>query len=621
MLHAAQAKPDTNKLYWHWLSLTALGIILFCINLGNTHLWDQDEGYYAAAAAEMHAKNDWVTPTFNGELFGHKPPMMYWGMMVGYRLFGVNELGARFVSSLFGIGTILLTYQLGRKLFGASSGLFAGLAIGSCILFTAVSRSATADGHLTFFVLLSLSVWFQGYLRTPGATRDYKLRAMPWRDWAITYAAMGLAVLTKGPIGFFFPMATIGLFLLIEQPAFAGDSKSIVQRGLRVVWPYTPIPFLMTVWRMRPLTTIAVVLAVAGPWYGLVQWRTQGAFLQEFIGVHHLGRFAGAMDNHSGPIYYYLVACLFGMYPWSAFSIPTIHHWFKTKTSTQESKAVVLVTCWVAIYMVVFSLARTKLPNYVLPIYPALALVVGRYVAAWVGNVHGVHVGWLKLGWLLFAIMGLAIALGIPATGLVSYQGQTLLGRIGIEPRIAQRLIGLWVVGLPLILFGFMGWTFIHRGRGRAAGFAFAAGAASMIVLLAQYVAPEIDRMQGAQHMAQKWNETEAGAKPSVAVLGPFRPSLVFYFGQVIEFCDSPESVVQFASDHGDAIILTTDKHLERMEHELRPETQVFDRTASLPGQKPVVVLGNMVEGREIHRVNLAERYGIGVPPPPTLEE
>ena len=65
---------------------------------GNTHLWDQDEGYYAAAAAEMHGRNDWITPTFNGKLFAHKPPMMYWGMMIGFQTFGVSELGARFVS-------------------------------------------------------------------------------------------------------------------------------------------------------------------------------------------------------------------------------------------------------------------------------------------------------------------------------------------------------------------------------------------------------------------------------------------------------------------------------------------------------------------------------------------
>ena len=106
--------------YAHWIGLLVVGVVLLMLQLGNSHLWDQDEGYYATAAAEMYARNDWITPTFNGKLFGHKPPMMYWGMMLGYHAFGVTEFGARFCSSIFGILTIMATYAIARRLFDAN---------------------------------------------------------------------------------------------------------------------------------------------------------------------------------------------------------------------------------------------------------------------------------------------------------------------------------------------------------------------------------------------------------------------------------------------------------------------------------------------------------------------
>ena len=191
------------------ICLFIVGVSVMMIRAGNTHLWDQDEGYYATAAAEMHARNDWITPTFNGKLFAHKPPMMFWGMMMGYQAFGVSELGARFVSTLFGLGTIFLTFAIARKLFDMATGLFAGLAIGSCIMFTVVARSATADAHLTFFTVLAFHLWLCDYFAAHETNREQLLKNVRWQTWIATYAVMGLAVLTKGPIGFLFPTAVI----------------------------------------------------------------------------------------------------------------------------------------------------------------------------------------------------------------------------------------------------------------------------------------------------------------------------------------------------------------------------------------------------------------------------
>ena len=135
--------------------LVVLCVLVLWLGLGKTRLWDQDEGYYASVAREMFDRRDWIVPTFNQELFAHKPPLMYWGMLTGFHLFGVSEFATRWVSAIFGTGMVLLTYRLGRLLIDRKTALIASLVLASSLMFTVVARSATADVHLGFFILLA----------------------------------------------------------------------------------------------------------------------------------------------------------------------------------------------------------------------------------------------------------------------------------------------------------------------------------------------------------------------------------------------------------------------------------------------------------------------------------
>ncbi len=563
------------------------------IQVGNTHLWDQDEGFYATTAAEMHVRNDWVTPTFNGKLFAHKPPMMFWGMIIGYEIFGVSEFGARIVSALFGLGTMFLTFAIARKLFDTATGLFAGLAIGSCILFTTVARSATADAHLTFFTVFAFYLWVSDYFQNPESTREQMLTSVRWRTWIATYAVMGLAVLTKGPIGFLFPTAVVGLFLLTEGKQTVSAESTWIRRLWILSQPYAPSAFFKTVWKMRPLTAAVVLLLVAAPWYLLVQWRTNGEFMREFIGVHHLGRMSQAMDNHSGPIYYYLLACLIGMYPWSAFAIPTALSWFGQASVPSQSRAVRFVSSWVAVYLVIFSLASTKLPNYVLPAYPALAITIGRYFALWTQDVNAVSHGWLNAGWILLIAFGALIVAGIPISGLIEFRGQTLLDQIGMERVLQQRFVWLGVAGVPLVVFGAIGVCLLWSHRPRLSAGVFSVAALSMIVTLCQYVAPELDRFQAAQRLAQRWSQHLEAKDSHVAVLGFFRPTMVFYFGREIDFCQSTDEAIDFSLADGTSILVTTDKQYARIKDQIPESIQVIERVSQFPNRGEVLVLGD----------------------------
>ena len=107
--------------------IVAAACTIFLPNLGRTGLWDMDEPIYASVAREMFQSGDWVVPLFNGQVFLEKPPLMFWTMMAGFELFGVNELGARFFSAVMGMGTALVAFHLGRILFSARVGFWAGL--------------------------------------------------------------------------------------------------------------------------------------------------------------------------------------------------------------------------------------------------------------------------------------------------------------------------------------------------------------------------------------------------------------------------------------------------------------------------------------------------------------
>lgn len=159
---------NRSERWQHWIGLILLGCVLYLTNLGATRLWDVDEAIFSQAAVEMRERGDWVTPYFNGQLFAHKPPIMYWCQMLAYQTFGTTEFAARIFSAVFGIGTLLVTYELGRTLFNPRAGLWSAIALASCINFAVIARAATPDVYLTFFCTLALYVFVRGTHRQMG---------------------------------------------------------------------------------------------------------------------------------------------------------------------------------------------------------------------------------------------------------------------------------------------------------------------------------------------------------------------------------------------------------------------------------------------------------------------
>jgi 4-amino-4-deoxy-L-arabinose transferase-like glycosyltransferase len=373
----------------HYALLVAVSAGLFLVNLGTPSLWDIDEGHNAEAAREMMVAGNAVVPTFNYELRTDKPALLYWLQIGAYRLLGVNEFAARLPSALAALGAVLVTYELGVLLFGASAGLLAGLVLASTVMFCAAAHFANPDALLLFFSSLSLLFFWRSFARGG-------------RGWFVPAGiASGLAVLAKGPVGLVLPGAVVVLFLL---------------------WCH----WLRLLFDRRLGWGVLAFGLVALPWYGWVAAETKGQFLRGFFLTHNVNRFVGTLENHGGPIFYYPLVLLAGFAPWSAFLGLTGWYGFKalrSGPSEQNSPAMDprwpfrFLWCWVMVYGGFFSLSGTKLPNYILPLYPPTALLTAWFLDQWRrGELQ--PPGWaLKTSLACLALMGLGTVGGFLVAG------------------------------------------------------------------------------------------------------------------------------------------------------------------------------------------------------------
>jgi 4-amino-4-deoxy-L-arabinose transferase-like glycosyltransferase len=328
--------------------LLVLAGLLFFLRLGSVGLFDADEPAYAGAAREMLARGDWITPHFNGQLRFDKPILFYWLIGLSYRLLGISELAVRCWSALAGVALTLLVAWAGRRWFGARAGLTAGLALATNPLTVLLGRAAVTDMLLTLCMTAALVAALEALGEAPGRTGRWA---------ALGWGAMGLAVLVKGPIGLLIPAVALG-------------GTSVLLREGR--------PALR---RLLPWWGPALFLALTVPWYALVLAANGRAFLEGFVLKHHVGRFTGVVSSHAGPLWYYLPVLLVGFFPWSAFVPRGL--WAaarlarRRRASTSAERAVIASAAWVGTVFLFFSLAATKLPSYLFPAFPALALLVG----------------------------------------------------------------------------------------------------------------------------------------------------------------------------------------------------------------------------------------------------
>jgi 4-amino-4-deoxy-L-arabinose transferase-like glycosyltransferase len=338
---------------------------------------------------------------------------------------------------------------------------------------------------------------------------------------------------------------------------------------------------------MRPLTAFALVAAVAGPWYVAVSLKTHGEFLAGFFGVHHFGRFLSPMDNHSGSVFYYPVAICVGFFPWIVFLGPSAAQWLsRIRQRHAWHPGDVLCAAWLLVWVGFFSLASTKFPHYVVPAYPALALVTAAFVERWVGCAvaYGPLARRTALGTI--AIAGIGIFVVVPI----------------VAPRFLEGDASPAWVGVPLVAGAAVGLFLTEQRRLFAAAANLAGMAVVFLIALFAYAAVRVDRHQTNPMIGQAIREHAAGARPQIGLFHSFRPGLVYYSGNPVEILITPESAVaaftDARSDGTAPFVLTTESLYERLAPSLPSDVVVLDRRPLfLKGSKELVLLGRCAEG------------------------
>jgi 4-amino-4-deoxy-L-arabinose transferase-like glycosyltransferase len=317
--------------------LLALTAALLLLRQDQVPLVGPDEPRYARVAVEMSRSGDLVTPTLQGEPWLEKPALYYWMAAAAFRVFGETETAARLPSVAAAVLLVGAAALVGARLYGGAAGLHAGFVLGTCLLLFIYGRAASMDMLLAANVTASVGLLAVAALGIAGRF------AIPA---AFVFAA--LATLAKGPLGALLPALAAGGYIVAARD-----------------WPFLR--------RLASPLAWALFVLVAAPWYVLVIRAEGRAFVDTFFLDHNVQRFTSEIHRHPGPFVYYVPVLLAGLFPWSGLLVPAL-----AMVRPKADRADLFVLSWLVLPLLFFSLAGSKLPGYILPCLPPLALLIGR---------------------------------------------------------------------------------------------------------------------------------------------------------------------------------------------------------------------------------------------------
>jgi 4-amino-4-deoxy-L-arabinose transferase-like glycosyltransferase len=377
------AKPVNLTLF-----LVIIGFYVY--ELGHLPFVGPDEARYAQVAREMFLRSDLITPTLGGHLWFEKPALLYWLMIGSYKIFGVSEWSARLGPAICGLLTIFAVFWLGSRTPDSEramdSGFCSALILATCLGFIVFSRAASFDIVITMTI-----TWALSFLIASETESDARKRR---RLLAGFYAFVGLSLLAKGLIGLVIPMGVVAAYFILRGKA-----------PTRLVWT-------SLMWGL-PLS-----LVVAGTWYGPMFLKHGAHFFDQFIVQHHFARYLSNTYHHPAPIYYYFVILILLALPWTAFIIDGLVHvrrWL-WKADDQLTRMRTFALVWILLPLIFFSFSNSKLPGYILPVLPAMALIAGERLSLMLSEVR--HNKWaIRTTGLLCVILAAAAVIYSARTG------------------------------------------------------------------------------------------------------------------------------------------------------------------------------------------------------------
>jgi 4-amino-4-deoxy-L-arabinose transferase-like glycosyltransferase len=336
------SEPGTLALRERWIygALAALLSLLWLATLTARPLFNPDEGRYAEIPREMQSGGDWVIPHLNGLAYIEKPPLQFWATALSIRLLGPSEFAARLYCALTALGTILVVWLAARRLWGPDAGWRAAAVLSGMLIFVVLGQLLTLDMSLTFYMTSSLAAFLSA-----------QRAAQPRRWMLLAWAATGLGVLTKGLVAAAIPAAVLILYSL-----YARDASP--WRRLYAQWG------------------LPLFLAITVPWHWLAARRLED-FLEFFFVHEHVARYLTPSADRQEPWWFFGGVFLAGSMPWTLPALRVLGSgWRRQGGSPAAFSPTLFLWIWVVFVGVFFSLSDSKLMPYILPLIPALALLI-----------------------------------------------------------------------------------------------------------------------------------------------------------------------------------------------------------------------------------------------------
>jgi len=327
--------------------------VLWFANLQYRDLFQTDEGRYAEIPREMVVSGDWVTPRLDGLLYFEKPVLQYWTTAVVYELFGQSNWTSRLWTALTGFLGVLMTAWAGVRLFGGRSGWCAALLLAASMYYVIMGHFNTLDMGVSFFMCMSVFAFL--FAMRAGDRNEISAR----RGWMyLAWIAAALGMLSKG-------------------------LEAVVLPGLTFII-YTTITRDWKRWKQLHIYGgIILFIVIAAPWYVLVSLRNP-SFAYHFFIYEHFYRFLTPDAHRPGEWWYFIPVLLFGLLPWwpqFARSIVSLFQHSHIQTQPAQFNHRLFLWTWCVVVFLFFSFSSSKLASYILPIIPALALLVGYELA------------------------------------------------------------------------------------------------------------------------------------------------------------------------------------------------------------------------------------------------
>ncbi len=493
------------------LVLGLVGLVLFFWRLGSRDLWPPDEPRFACVAREMWNRGDYSVLSLNDRLYTDKPPLFFWAINgFGRLLGGIDEWAARLPSAVAGLLALLLIYLLGTRLYERRTGLIGALVFATALQIVARARWASIDMTLNVFVLGAILLLWLGTERG-----DEGLFLNRWA-WVL----MGLATLAKGPVGLVLPLLAILPVLIIER-----DGK-----GMR---------------RLFLPTGALLYLGVTLAWFGLFAYRLGIGLAFGALMHQNVERYVDAW-NAQHPVWFYLWRFPLGFLPWSLLLPWAIAQAFAPE-ERERRRAAVFLLGWIAAILLFFSFSTGKRGVYVIPAYPAAAILVARLLSrgSWdlvpgaTGAAEAIAAARrrLRLPLLLWLTLAALLAAGLPVAALRKQPGL-------LAPAAAIGAVFLAGAVAALVLH--------RRDRAARATLCLIGSAAAAIVLAIGAAQPAMNRYKNVRGFAE---EVKARLPPGVrfGTTESKAEAWIIYTGRFAEILRTPESVLGFLEQDGPA--------------------------------------------------------------------